>query len=47
MLKEDEANEAGRPKVGEIYKIEIEIKESKEIKVSFKIIIFYLRIYSE
>lgn len=29
---EEEANEAGRPKIGECYKCEVHIKESKEIK---------------
>jgi len=32
---EEDVNEAGKPKIGEVGRLEVQIRESKEIKVGF------------
>jgi hypothetical protein len=39
---EEDVNEAGKPKIGEVGRLEVQIRESKEIKVGFFYSFYFL-----
>jgi len=42
---EEDVNEAGKPKIGEVGRLEVQIKESKEIRVSLFLSFFCLNVF--